>query len=111
LDLLLPPLQNPNVAFSPSPEKNFDSRIVYYLHIHKARGTIMCFAGRRNGMLVSPTNSSGQEDQRCCGVSYNFVASEKEMRDARDPEHYRYVVMFRDSYTRYQSHWQHVTRE
>jgi len=102
-----------------------DTRIIYFLHIHKSGGTNMCLAARENGMSTSGRNCNVQPDQRCCGESdgfiaqrgyaqftkYNFVANERTMYEAMDVESYRYVVLLRNSYDRYVSHWRNVCRE
>jgi hypothetical protein len=63
-----------------------------------------------------------QKDQRCCGgedsieaqvqfaksTNYTFVAVEKEMYDAMTTDYYHYVVILRDSKSRYKSHWKHL---
>lgn len=101
-----------------------DDRIIYYLHIHKSAGTTICGAAELNNMAVSEKNCNVQIDQRCCGhddslqgqqdfaksTEYEFVANEQDMYTAMDTEHYRYVVMLRDSRDRYMSHWKHVYR-
>jgi hypothetical protein len=101
-----------------------DNRIIYYLHIHKSAGTAICRAAEYNGLDVSRTNCNVQVDQRCCGqddsleaqqdfalsTDYQLVANEKDMYAAMDTEHYRYVVMLRDSRARYESHWKNMYR-
>jgi hypothetical protein len=101
-----------------------EGRIIYYLHIHKSAGSTICSAARGNGLHVADTNCNVQRDQRCCGWSdeldaqkryattthYTFVANERDMYEAMDPEHYRYVVTLRKSKDRYLSHWKHVVR-
>lgn len=75
-------------------------------------------------MVVAHTNCNPQADQRCCGgndsleaqqrfaqiTNLTFVASERQMYEAMDTEHYRYILMLRESEARYRSHWQHVYR-
>lgn len=103
-----------------------DFRLIYFLHIHKSGGSCMCEAARRNHMRTNPHNCNVQTDQRCCGgndsleaqqmfarhhaLQYSFVANEGDMYRAMDAQNYRYVVMLRDSQSRYKSHWQHVFR-
>lgn len=122
-----PPQQSPPPVMVDLPSTNqtvVDDRIIYYLHIHKSAGTTICKAAKSNGLSVSETNCNVQVDQRCCGeddsleaqqdfalsTDYQLVANEKEMYAAMDTEHYRYVVMLRDSRDRYESHWKHVYR-
>jgi hypothetical protein len=107
------------------PSERLGNRIVYFLHIHKAGGTSLCSAAFRNGMRAESTrNCNVQPDQRCCGnqdsmnaqvvfaksTNYQFVASEKEMYEAMDVQHYLYVVSLRHSRARYLSHWNHARR-
>lgn len=101
-----------------------DSRIIFFLHIHKSAGTTMCHAASANRQNVTRTNCNVQSDQRCCGgndtlaaqqqfaaqTNLTFVANERDMYASMDGEHYRYVVMLRDSQSRYHSHWKNVCR-
>ena len=103
-----------------------DYRLIYFLHIHKSGGSCLCQAARHNHMRTNAHNCNVQIDQRCCGgndsleaqqdfarqnaLHYSFVANEGDMYRAMDPVSYRYVVMLRDSQSRYKSHWQHVYR-
>jgi hypothetical protein len=112
------------VDLPPTNQTVVDDRIIYYLHIHKSAGTTICKSAQFNGLDVSETNCNVQADQRCCGeddsleaqqefalsTDYQLVANEKDMYEAMDTEHYRYVVMLRDSRDRYESHWKHVYR-
>jgi hypothetical protein len=112
------------VDLPPTNQTVVDDRIIYYLHIHKSAGTTICKAAKFNGLNVSETNCNVQVDQRCCGeddsleaqqdfalsTDYQLVANEKDMYEEMDTEHYRYVVMLRDSRDRYESHWKHVYR-
>jgi hypothetical protein len=112
------------VDLPPTNQSVLDDRIIYYLHIHKSAGSTICRAAEFNGLYVSETNCNVQVDQRCCGqddsleaqrdfaksTKFNFVANEKDMYSTMDTEHYRYVVMLRDSRERYNSHWKHVYR-
>jgi hypothetical protein len=112
------------VDLPPTNQTVVDDRIIYYLHIHKSAGTTICKAAKFNGLDVSETNCNVQVDQRCCGeddslqaqqdfalsTDHQLVANEKDMYAAMDTEHYRYVVMLRDSRDRYESHWKHVYR-
>ena len=97
-------------------------KIVYLLHIHKSAGTLMCNLARVNGLSVSTRNCNVQMDQRCCGhndslqaqavyanyTKYDLVASETQMYEGMDLEHYKYIVVLRNSQNRYFSHWKHV---
>jgi hypothetical protein len=100
-----------------------NDKIIYFLHIHKNGGTSFCNAAKMNHLSVSwKTNCNVRRDQRCCGredsltaqrqfahtTTYDLVASEKEMYDAMDTESYDYVVILRQSLSRYLSHWRHV---
>jgi hypothetical protein len=86
----------------------------------------MCYAAKHNGMkAASNENCNVQRDQRCCGggdglkaqqdyaskTHYTFVANERDMYQAMDVEHYRYVVQLRNSQDRYRSHYRHMLRE
>jgi hypothetical protein len=117
-----PPLM---VDLPPTNQTVVEDRIIYYLHIHKSAGTTICKAAKFNGLDVSETNCNVQIDQRCCGeddslkaqqdfalsTDFQLVANEKDMYAAMDTDHYRYVVMLRDSRDRYESHWKHVYRK
>ena len=105
--------------------KASDNRTIYFLHLHKAGGTHLCDAAKVNGMNVSQTNCNVQKDQRCCGgndtleaqqafartTHYDLVANERDMYTAMDTSLYRYVVVLRDSQSRYRSHWKNMCRE
>ena len=100
-----------------------ESKVIYYLHIHKAGGSTMCKQALKQKLSVSfKNNCNVQEDQHCCGMEdsleaqiryandtgFDFVATEKEMYDTMATDYYDYVVTLRDSATRYVSHWKHV---
>ena len=104
-----------------------DSRIVYYLHIHKAGGTVLCETAMANDWNTTKDHNCivQLEDWRCCGnndtleaqqafaakTDLQFVASEGPMYEAMDPEHYRYITSFRPAILRYTSHWRMICRE
>lgn len=112
----------PSVELPPS--NMTESRIIFFLHIHKSAGTTMCNAARANGLVTTKTNCNTQRDQRCCGnydtleaqqyyakiTANQFVANERDMYEAIDTEHYRYIVTLRKSRSRYLSHWKNVVR-
>lgn len=122
LDVSSPQEKNASTTTTTKP----DYRLIYFLHIHKSGGSCMCQAARRNHMRTNKHNCNVQADQRCCGgndsveaqqafahrnaLQYSFVANERDMYRAMDAQNYRYVVMLRDSQSRYKSHWQHVYR-
>lgn len=101
-----------------------EKRIIYFLHIHKSAGHTICAAARVNNMRTSVYNCNVQRNQRCCGdgdslnaqqafakhTSLTFVANERDMYEAMDLQHYRYVVVLRTSKSRYHSHWRHAFR-
>ena len=104
-----------------------DSRIVFFLHIHKAGGTTLCETAKVNDMRTTGTlNCNVQpEDWRCCGdndsflaqrefakrTNLNFVACEGPMYDAMDTKNYRYITSLRPGKSRYKSHWKMICRE
>ncbi|GAX14808.1 hypothetical protein FisN_29Lh008 [Fistulifera solaris] len=86
----------------------------------------MCALASLNQLRVNKEqNCNVQPDQRCCGFAdtlpaqqrfaavtfYQFVANERDMYDAMDHQHYTYMVMLRQSQSRYQSHWKHMCQE
>jgi hypothetical protein len=117
--------ENDFIKLSKLDNVTIDRRIFYFLHIHKAAGTSFCEAAQKNKMLVNKRkNCNVQLDQRCCGysdtllaqqefaktTSYNFVANEQDMYTAMDTEHYRYILILRNSYSRYKSHYKHTIK-
>lgn len=119
----------PNLHFAPNiiGTRNLkkEPRIVYLLHIHKNAGTTMCRAAASNRFPAqTKTNCNVQVDQRCCGGNdtleaqqafanttiLRFVAAEREMYDAMDTDHYRYIIVLRKSHDRYLSHYKHMVR-
>jgi hypothetical protein len=102
---------------------SYKRKIIYFLHIHKSGGHSICRQAQENNMIANFENVCNvQKDQHCCGgedslaaqiefaesTNYTFVASEKEMYDAMTTEYYIYVVVLRDSKSRYKSHWKHL---
>jgi hypothetical protein len=70
------------------------------------------------------TNCNVQKDQYCCGgkdtlqaqmrfanaTAFDLVATEREMYESMVPDYYDYIVMLRDSKSRYYSHYSHLRR-
>ena len=120
-----------NEAFIPAyprrkaPTPKIHNQTIFFLHIHKSGGTSMCRLAKKNRMTVNyRRNCNVQKDQHCCGdedtleaqqafaasTNFSFVASEKHMYKAMDPQGYYYAVILRDSKARYMSHYRHVNR-
>jgi hypothetical protein len=102
-----------------------EKRIIYLMHIHKNAGSTMCKAAIVNKVPANDTlNCNVQTDQRCCGyndtlaaqqyfartTNLSFVAAERDMYQAMDTEHYRYIIVLRKAHDRYLSHYKHVVR-
>ncbi|GKY92288.1 hypothetical protein MPSEU_000199900 [Mayamaea pseudoterrestris] len=101
-----------------------DNRTIYFLHIHKSAGTLLCATARANKLNVSKSNCNIQTNQRCCGgddsleaqqtfartTHYDLVANERDMYTAMDTSMYRYVIVLRNSQARYFSHWKNMCR-
>jgi len=96
-------------------------KIVFSLHIHKSGGSSMCRMAQMNHMRTSHDSCNVQKNQRCCGgetiqahadfyrkTRYNFVANEHCMYTDMDMQHYQYITVLRNSFTRYCSHFNHV---
>jgi hypothetical protein len=96
---------------------------MYFLHIHKSGGHSICYQAQQNAMVGNFDNICNvQEDQHCCGdedsleaqirfaqtTNFTFVAAEQEMYDAMATQYYDYIVVLRNSKTRYKSHWRHL---
>lgn len=76
-------------------------------------------AAYASGLSVPIRNGLTQRDWRCCGEEdsmqaqadyaqtspFDFVATESDMYDAMDTDHYSYIVTLRNSQTRYKSMW------
>jgi len=100
------------------------ARPILFLHLHKSGGHFMCSLAQRNGLAVNAEfNCNVQPDQRCCGgnsatahiafankTTFEFVANEGYMYDAMTPRWFTYVVVLRDAWARYLSHYNHVSR-
>lgn len=99
------------------------NQTILFLHLHKGAGTFLCQLAKDNGLRVSHDNCLVQRDQRCCGgdsvkeqiqfaqnTQYNFVANENYMYEAIAPSLFTHVVVLRDSWSRYVSHFRHVCR-
>jgi hypothetical protein len=116
----------PKTTISRKPRgRRKDSKVIYYLHIHKAGGSTMCKQAAKQKLSVNMVaNCNVQKDQHCCGkedsleaqiryaneTMFDFVACEKEMYDNMATDYYDYAVTLRDSATRYVSHWKHIRR-
>jgi hypothetical protein len=102
-----------------------EKRIIYLMHIHKNAGSTMCKAAIVNKVPANDMlNCNVQPDQRCCGyndtlaaqqyfahtTNLSFVAAERDMYQAMDTEHYRYIIVLRKAHDRYLSHYKHVVR-
>lgn len=85
----------------------------------------MCRLAALNQMKTPlKANCNVEPSQRCCGnndsmealqefartTTYNFVANESDMYEAMDTSLYRYVLLLRESQSRYLSHYRHVYR-
>ena len=106
------------------PQRKYD-KVIFFIHIHKSAGSWMCKQAYRNRMSAAyGSNCNVQDDQYCCGENdsiqglidfanttyYDFVATEREMYDAMEPNVYDYVVSLRQSKARYYSHYQMILR-
>ena len=81
-------------------------------------------ANRHRLRTLARRNCNVQRDQRCCGredtveaqirfankTKFDFVAIEKEMYESMAPDYYHYIVILRQSKSRYFSHYNHVRR-
>lgn len=95
------------------------AKIIYYVHLSKCGGTSIMDAAYASGLSVPIRNGLTQRDWRCCGEEdsmqaqsdfaqrspFDFVATESDMYDAMDTDHYSYVVTLRNSRDRYKSQW------
>ena len=106
--------------------KSKNSKIFYFVHIHKSAGTTFCSMAHKNHLRTEHNrNCNVQYDLRCCGKvdtvegqisyarysTYDLVAIEKEMYDSMAPEYYNYVTILRNSRSRYMSHYNHIRNE
>lgn len=100
-------------------------RVLFFVHIHKSAGTLFCRLAYRNRVNTNRgSNCNVQDDQYCCGgedtleaqISFanrtylDLVAIERELYDSMAPDYYDYIVILRDSKSRYYSHWSHLRR-
>lgn len=105
-------------------QRKYD-KLILLVHIHKSAGSFLCkraFDNRLSAPFAS--NCNAQENQYCCGQNdtlaglhdfintspFDLIATEREMQDTMDTSVMDYVVSFRDSKSRYYSHYQHVLR-
>lgn len=100
-----------------------DTRIIYFLHIHKAGGTSFCASARANYHFANfNENCNAKVDGHCYGEDsssqeipkqttsgYQFVANEWPLCDVMDSNKYRYVVQLRKSRNRYHSHYTYAS--
>ncbi|KAG7337374.1 hypothetical protein IV203_034768 [Nitzschia inconspicua] len=118
-----PSLRTDDATIVTSQHSANKQKIMYFLHIHKSGGHSICLQAQENKMIGDYNNVCNvQKDQHCCGgedslqaqiefaknTNFTFVAAEREMYDAMTTEYYDYVVVLRDSKSRYQSHWKHL---
>jgi hypothetical protein len=107
------------------PNREKYPNVLYFVHIHKSAGSLICHLAGKNGVHASVhSNCNVQSDQRCCGkedtleaqltyakeTTYDLVAIEREMYDSLAPESYDYIASIRNSKARYHSHWSHLRR-
>ena len=99
--------------------KRPDDKIIYYVHLSKCGGTSIFDAAYASGLSVPIRNGLTQRDWRCCGDEdsmeaqaefartspFDFVATESDMYEAMDTEHYSYAITLRNSRARYKSMW------
>lgn len=106
-------------------EKSFKpKKITYFLHFHKAGGTSLCESASKSNYITNAGSSGANcnvfiRNVPCCGETiseqqnyaenpsnrYNFIANEKSMPKELDHEFYSYVVIFRNPWDRYASHY------
>jgi len=102
------------------------SKVLFFVHIHKSAGTLFCRLAFKNRISINHQfNCNVQEDQYCCGGNdpsiqaqidfaketyWDLVATERELYHSMVPEYYDYIIILRDSKSRYYSHYSHLRR-
>ena len=103
------------------------SKILFFMHFHKAGGSSICRMAAEAGYkipLKTNCNAFIEDDKNkklsCCGkttqdqqnfaktTDYTFVANEKHLYQDLDTQYYTYMVVFRDPWDRYSSHYKYA---
>lgn len=112
-------------------QKTAHKKILFFMHFHKAGGHSICKTAAKNGLRIpkgtncnafvtDSKNPYASKKMSCCGHTvkeqqdfarksmFTFVANEQSLFEELDTEYFEYMVVFRDPWSRYASHYKYA---